>query len=76
MLLEHIKNIDCVHYFKINKVYIWKKLFAVLFVILMICLFGIFVLVFWSNLKSKIVNIIKNYLQIDLYKNEIAESYK
>lgn len=53
-----------------------KQLFAVLFVILMICLLGIFILVFWSNPKIKIVNIINNYLQIGLYKNEIAELYK
>lgn len=54
-----------------------KQMFAVLFVILMMCLLGIFVLVFWSNLNSKIVNIIKNFvIQIGLYKNEIFEPYK
>lgn len=53
-----------------------KQMFAVLFVILMMCLLSIFVLVFSSNLKSKIVNIIKNYSQIGLYKNEIAQPFK
>lgn len=76
MLLKHIDNIDCIHYFKINKSVHLKQLFSGLFVILMMCLLGILVLVFWSNLKGKIVNIIKNYSQIGLYKNEIAQSYK